>query len=270
MKQYFVIGLVFGLLTEASASSSGTNLAQVEAALIQERANIEASTPFVPAALLDQLQGLDDHDLSRVLESSKADSGTVRRALREVALTEDFHHELAEKGLLLDSGCQRARVGGFEWALVHDPANQPVPLESLVRNAYGVVIARITEARGGFYMGLGTRVVAEVEEVVGATPLVLEKEDRVEYFRGEFHFTVGGVELCAERPGFEKEQPGDRVLLLTAPPGTAQEPDAVAPSLAFLLRDGNVVLQPYPFLRREQPIALGTVRGWRRAERVSK
>ena len=260
MKQGLSAVLLLGIVCVLPVLATELDLERVEAALATERPNIEARSPFIPSYLLDGLRSLSAPQLDRLAKSAGVDTGILRRGLQKIDSMERYRQRLANEGLLLDSGCLQARAGGFEWALL-DLENPQASLKELAGLAYGVVIATVTEVGSGYYKGLGTRVVARVEEVIGESPLNLKQKDRIEYFQGYYTIEVGEVEICAERPGFQREKPGERVLLLAAPPTSNQTPETLVPSLVFPILDGKVVLQPFSFLVGEDPVYVDALRG---------
>lgn len=256
---FLTSAILAGVVSSSPGFSDEADLARVEAALAAERANLEASSPFISTGLLDELHRLSPEDLSNVARRVNVDVELLRRGLQEVELIEAFRERAAQGGLILETGCFRARAGGFEHELP-DPEGGQLNLEDLVGRAYAVLIVRITEVQSGYYKGLGTRVVAEVEEVLGPTPLSLQPQDRLEYFQGSYTITVGEVGVCAERPGFREARPGDRVLLLAAPPTSYQGPDTLVTSSTFPIQGERVEMQPYPFLLQEASVHLDTLR----------
>lgn len=266
MRRTVLLASILGFALVQPVAAFQPDLERVEAMLRTERANIEAGSPFIPDYLLDELERLTSAELGRMAERLDVDGDILREALEKVDSMERFRQELASKNLLLDSGCFRAGGGGFEGALLADPENPQLTFNQVLGKAHGIFIATVTEVRNGYYKGLGTRVLAEIEEVLGTSPLTVRPQDAIEYFQGYFDIKVRNVSLCAERPGFLREQPGDRILLLAAPTTYYRQPDKLVVALTFPIVNGKVVMQPYRYLLTEDPIYLDTVRSFLTSE----
>ncbi len=252
--------MVIGFFLGFAASSSDLKLAQVESALIAERASIEAPRPFVPAYLLEQLEQLSPPELEQVISRVSTDTDLIREALQSAHNALSFRQTLRSRGALLESGCRHASGSGFEGSFTE--SREPrIDLEELATRAYGAVLVKIIEARSGYNgFSFSTRIVAEVLENTGGSPISLEQGNQIEYIQGHYSLKFGEHLLCAERPGFDQPKAGDLILILGAEPTGLQAPDSLVPALMFPVRDGEVVYQPYHFLTRDVPVTLDDLR----------